>query len=318
MAIPFRKSSEWSQFGAVCILAIGLMVVDARTKWLVMPRNVMAVAVAPVQIIASIPTAIGRIFNNILSAEPDIKLAYDNLRNEYFQLKAETLSLRSLQEENEDLRALLDASQRLKEKITLAELINVSIDPYNHSILVGRGLRHGVYGGQAVIDDQGVIGQVVEVMPFNSSVLLITDPGHALPVQVQRTGLRTVVYGTGSVSMLRVPYLNQNSDISIGDVLISSGLGGRFPNGYPVATITQVEVIQDEAFMQVSAKPIAKLDRSNHVLLLSRDQTRSNENIGSLPKLVSQPSVTSSEAGQSQNFQTESSPNDAANAAVDD
>jgi rod shape-determining protein MreC len=285
MANPFRKNSEWSQFGVVCILAVALMVMDARTKWLEMPRNVLAVAIAPVQILASLPTAIGRVFTNLISAEPDIKLAYDNLRNEYFQLKAETLSLRSLQEENEDLRALLDASQRLKEKITLAELINVSIDPYNHSILVGRGLRHGVYGGQAVIDDQGVIGQVTEVMPFNSSVLLITDPGHALPVQIQRTGLRTVVYGTGSVSTLRVPFLNQNSDIEPGDVLLSSGLGGRFPNGYPVAIITDVDVIQDEAFMEVSAKPIAKLDRSNHVLLLSRGEP-SNSNDLRVPNVL--------------------------------
>jgi len=215
----------------------------------------------------------------MLSAEPNIKIAYENLRNEYFQLKAESLLLRTLADENEDLRTLLDATKRLNEKITLAELINVTIDRYNHRILVGRGIRNGVYAGQAVIDDQGVIGQVTEVMPFNSSVMLITDPGHALPVQVQRTGLRTVVYGTGSVSLLRVPFLNQNSDIQIGDVLISSGLGGRFPNGYPVATVSDVDVIQDEAFIRVSAKPIAKLDRSNHVLLLSR-QARLDEGEG--------------------------------------
>jgi len=319
MAIAFRKGSEWSQFGAVCILAISLMVVDARTNWLVMPRNIMAVAITPVRTLASMPSAIGRTFNSALSAEPDIKLAYDNLRNEYFQLKAETLSLRGLQEENEDLRALLDASQRVKETITLAELINVSIDPYNHSILVGRGLRHGVYGGQAVIDDQGVIGQVVEVMPFNSSVLLITDPSHALPVQVRRTGLRTVVYGTGSKSMLRVPYLNQNSDIQTGDVLISSGLGGRFPNGYPVATVSEVEIIQDEAFMRVSATPIAKLDRSNHVLLLSRDQSSSNDNVIPLrlPLNEELSNGTNSSSGSKQDVQAENSPSDAINVSAE-
>ena len=137
--------------------------------------------------------------------------------------------------------------------------------------MVGRGLRDGVYVGQAVIDDQGVIGQVTEVMPLNSIIVLITDPRHALPVQVERNGLRTVVNGTGSVSILRVPYLNQNSDIVVGDVLISSGMGGRFPNGYPVAIVSDVKVIEDEAFIRVTASPIAKLDRSNHVLLLSRE-----------------------------------------------
>ncbi len=271
MANPFRKSSPWSQFGIVSFVALSLMLIDANTRWLLAPRNVLAVVVSPIQYLASAPTKIGRAFRSILSAEPDIKIAYENLRNEYFQLKAETLLLRTLQAENEGLRSMLDASQRLKEKVTLAELVNVSIDRDSHTVLLGRGLRHGVYVGQAVIDDQGVIGQVTDVMPFNSSVLLITDPGHALPVQVQRTGLRTVVYGTGSVSELRVPFLNQNSDIQANDVLISSGLGGRFPNGYPVARIDSVKVIQEENFLDVSARPIAKLDRSNHVLLLSRE-----------------------------------------------
>jgi rod shape-determining protein MreC len=238
-----------------------------------------------------LPSWVKRVITETLSAEPNIKIAYENLRNEYFQLKSETLLLRALQEENQALRALLDASERLQEKITLAELINVQIDRDNHNILVGKGLRHGVYGGQAVIDDRGVIGQVIEVMPFNSSVMLITDPGHAMPVQIQRTGLRTLVYGTGSVSLLRVPFLNQNSDIREGDILISSGLGGRFPNGYPVAEITDVRIIEDEKFMQISARPIAKLDRSNHVLLLSRTKSLTPP----VPNQPQQPTATVSE-----------------------
>lgn len=271
MANPFRKKSGWQQYGIVFFISVVLMILDARTTLFNTPRNILAVVVSPIQSLASIPTTIGRYFNSAISSEPNIKIAYENLRNEYFQLKSESLLLRTLKDENEDLRKLLDATQRLKEKITLAELIDVTIDRYNHRILVGRGIRNGVYAGQAVIDDQGVIGQVTEVMPFSSSVMLITDPSHAFPVQVERTGLRTVVYGTGSVSLLRVPFLNQNSDIKEGDILVSSGLGGRFPNGYPVAEVTDVDFIQDEAFIRVSAKPIAKLDRSNHVLLLSRE-----------------------------------------------
>lgn len=272
MANPFRKNSQWSQYGLVAFFAVALMVIDARTVWLNGPRNLLSVGVTPVQILASLPTRIEGWITGQLAAEPDIKIAYENLRNEYFQLKSEALLLRALQKENQSLRELLDATDRLQEKITLAELVNVQIDRDNHSILVGKGLRHGIYGGQAVIDDRGVIGQVIEVMPFNSSVMLITDPGHALPVQVQRTGLRTLVYGTGSVSLLRVPFLNQNSDIREGDVLVSSGLGGRFPNGYPVAEVTGVKIIEDESFMQITARPVAKLDRSNHVLLLAREQ----------------------------------------------
>jgi rod shape-determining protein MreC len=272
MANSTRKSSSWLRFGIVGLLALSLLLIDTNTRWLLGPRNVLAVAISPIQYLASAPTRIGRMFTSVLSAEPDLKIAYENLRNEYFQLKAETLLLRTLQDENEGLRSLFDASKRLKDKITLAELINVSIDRDNHTLLIGRGLRHGIYVGQAVIDDQGVIGQVTDVMPFNSSVLLITDPGHALPVQVQRTGSRAVVYGTGRLSELRVPFLNQNSDIQVGDVLLSSGLGGRFPNGYPVAKVNKVKVIQDENFLDVAARPIAQLDRSNHVLLLSREK----------------------------------------------
>ena len=271
MVNQFRQNLGWRQYGVIFVLSLCLMIADAKTTWLQNLRNVLAIAVLPIQKVASIPSTIAGLGSNLLSSEPNVDVAYANLRDEYFQLKAETLLLRTLQEENRDLRTLLDASDRLNEKVTLAELINVSIDPYNHRVLVARGIRDGAYAGQAVIDDQGVIGQVTEVMPFNSSVMLITDPGHALPVQIQRTGLRTVVYGTGSVSSLRVSFLNENADIAVGDVLISSGLGGRFPNGYPVATIAQVEIIKDQAFMSVEAEPIGKLDRSNHVLLLTRE-----------------------------------------------
>lgn len=271
MANSFRKNTAWARYGAVVCLSIALMVIDSTTSWLERPRNVLSVALAPIQMLASVPARVGRFFTPALTAEADIDIAYENLRNEYFKLKSETLLLRTLEEENRDLRALLDASERLQEKITLAELRDVNLDRDNHRVAIDKGLRDGVYVGQAVIDDKGVIGQVTEVMPLSSIVVLITDPGHALPVQVQRTGLRTVVNGTGSLTSLRVPYLNQNADVQVGDVLISTGMGGRFPNGYPVAVISDVETKEDEAFIEVLASPIANLDRSNHVLLLSRE-----------------------------------------------
>lgn len=272
MANTFRKKSNWKQLGLIFVTAVVLMVIDARTHWLQAPRNGLSILLTPVQSVASIPQGVGNMVSGVLSSEADVKIAYENLRNEYFVLKSETILLQALKQENEDLRALLDASKRLKENITLAELINVSIKRDKHTVLVEKGLKHSVYVGQAVIDDQGVIGQVTDVMPYSSNVLLITDPGHATPVQVERTGLRTLVYGTGSVAVLRVPFLNQNADIKQGDVLISSGLGGRFPRGYPVATITDVKTIQDQEFLEVRATPVAKLDSSNHVLLLSRER----------------------------------------------
>jgi rod shape-determining protein MreC len=279
----FRKNSGWPQYAAVLVVSVAMMLADSRTSWLDRPRNVLSVMLSPIQWLASVPSTIGRYFTSTLTAEPDLQIAYDNLRNEYFKLKSESLLLRTLEKENQDLRALLTASDRLKEKITLAELMDVNLDRDNHRVSVGRGIRDGVYVGQAVIDDQGVIGQVTEVMPLSSIIVLITDPGHALPVQIERNGLRTVVHGTGSISLLRVLFLNQNSDILLGDVLTSSGMGGRFPNGYPVAVVTGVKVIEDEAFIRVTAEPIAKLDRSNHVLLLSRHtQTQGEKRVEQL------------------------------------
>ncbi len=266
----------------VIFTSVVLMAVDANTSWLNGPRNAMSVGLRPIQALASVPANIGRWVTGVLSAEPDIQIAHENLRNEYFKLKSETLLLRTLQKENAGLRALLDATERLEEKVTLAELMRVDLDRNNHRVSIGRGLNSSVYVGQAVIDDQGVIGQVTEVMPLSSIIVLITDPRHAMPVQVERNGLRTVVRGTGSLSELDVPYLNQNSDIQKGDVLISSGLGGRFPNGYPVAQVSDVQVIDDEAYIKVSATPIAKLDRSNHVLLLSREKREPKPKLNSL------------------------------------
>jgi len=279
----FRKNTGWSQYALVFAISAVMMVVDSRTKWLETPRNFLSVLLSPIQFIASVPSSVESYFTSTLNAEPDLQIAYDNLRNEYFKLKSESLLLRTLEEENQNLRQLLAASDRLKEKITLAELMDVNLDRDNHRVSVGLGIRDGVYVGQAVIDDEGVIGQVTEVMPFRSIIVLITDPGHALPVQIDRNGLRTVVQGTGSVSLLKVPFLNQNSDIKAGDVLISSGMGGRFPNGYPVATVTDVTVVEDEAFIKVAAEPAAKLDRANHVLLLSRQaKTQEEEHVDAL------------------------------------
>lgn len=271
MENQFRKSRGLGQFGSLMVVSIVLLIIDANTAWLNTPRNVLSVALKPIQVIASIPSGVANWVSGVTSEEPDLKIAYENLRNEYFKLKSEALLLRTLQDENAGLRALLDATERLEEKVTLAELMRVNLDRDNHRVSIRQGLSDTVYVGQAVIDDKGVIGQVTEVMPLNSVVVLITDPGHAMPVQVERNGLRTIVRGTGSLSILEVPFLNQNSDIREGDILFSSGLGGRFPNGYPVAKVIEVEVIEDQAFLKVSATPIAKLDRSNHVLLLSRE-----------------------------------------------
>ena len=184
-------------------------------------------------------------------------------------------SLQALERENEALRHLLDAAEKVQDKVLMAELIEVSLDPYTHKILVDRGLRDGTHIGQPVFDPTGVMGQVTQVMPFTSAVTLITDPGHAIPVQVRRNGLRAVAFGTGNSDRMRISYLSQVADIRVGDVLLSSGLGGRFPTGYPVAKVLSVENDPGEAFLHIEAQPTAKIDRSSQVLLVWRRENQS-------------------------------------------
>lgn len=271
MANRFRSDPVGIRFVLVTLLALAVIVVDATSAWFDTPRNVLSVLLRPVQQLASVPQSIAQSFASLLDSEPDVKVAYDNLREEYFQLKAQSLLLEGLAKENDKLRALLGASPRLRESIVLAAIVNADIDRDNHTFVVAKGLRDGIYQGQAVIDDQGVVGQVTEAMPLTSSVALITDPGHALPGQIERNGLRAVVQGTGLLNELKVPFFNINSDIQEGDLILSSGLGGRFPAGYPVARVSSVRVVDDSAFIDVRATPIARLEQLTSVLILSRE-----------------------------------------------
>ena len=271
MANRFRRDPDGLRLVLATIISVSVIVIEVTSPWLDTPRNLLSVVLRPVQQLAAVPQRVANSFNSALESEPDVKVAYENLREEYFQLKAETLLLESLQKENDDLRTLLGASPRLRETLILASIVSANIDRDQHTFVVGQGQRDNIHHGQAVIDDLGVIGQVTEVMPLTSNITLITDPGHALPAQIERNGLRAVVQGTGLLDELRVPFLNLNSDIQEGDLLISSGLGGRFPAGYPVARVSNVRIIEDEAFIEVTAEPIAKLSKSTSVLILARE-----------------------------------------------
>jgi rod shape-determining protein MreC len=174
----------------------------------------------------------------------------------------------SLTEENRRLRALLDGSRTLEIEFQFAELIDVDLDPFSHRVMIDRGNDREVQVGQAVIDGAGVMGQVEEVNLHFSRVRLISDPNHALPVQLNRTGLRTVAYGIGSTAQLSLPNLPREADVREGDLLVTSGLGKRFPAGYPVAVIETVDRSEGRMFAEAMARPLAALDRGREVLLL--------------------------------------------------
>lgn len=200
------------------------------------------------------------------------KLEQENetLRTELLIHKRKLQQMASMAAENVRLRQLLNSKETIEDRVIVAELIGISPDVNTQKVIVNRGSRHGVYVGQAMVDANGLMGQVVEVGERSSKVLLITDSTHALPVQINRNGVRLVAEGVGNPDVFRLSlrYVANTMDIQEGDLLVTSGLGGRFPEGYPVAEVTKVDVDASQEFMRVLARPMAAMDRSRHVLLV--------------------------------------------------
>lgn len=195
----------------------------------------------------------------------------EQLRERTLILEAKVAKMASLSAENARLRQLLNSSAHLDDSVLIAELIGVSSDPLRHIVIVNKGRDAGVYVGQAVIDARGLVGQVLEVSAYFSRVMLITDSTHAVPVQVNRNGVRAIAEGTGMIDELTLAHVASTMDIRVGDLLVTSGLGGHFPAGYPVAVVTAVDASSND-FMKVKARPSALLDQSRYLLLIFREK----------------------------------------------
>lgn len=198
------------------------------------------------------------------------------LRTEVLVLKRKLQQMAALTAENTRLRQLLNSADTIEDRVLVAELIGVSPDPVKHKIMINRGSDEGVYVGQPVVDAFGLVGQVVEVGRYTSMVLLITDATHALPVQVNRNGIRLVAEGQGNLFELQLRFVSNTTDVQEGDLLVTSGLDQRFPPGYPVALVESVTYDPGKPFVTVIAKPMAELNRNRHVLLVfERNQAAS-------------------------------------------
>ncbi len=249
-------------------MAASLALLAGEQKALLNPmRALLASAVYPLQRLISSPTQVAGELGEFFSSRPRLLEENAQLRQEQLLLKAKLLKFAAMEQENLRLRGLLDTSFKLGEQVMIAELLSVNVAPYEHLVVVNKGSRFGVYAGQPVMDGNGVVGQVLRVAPFSAEVILITDPNHAIPVQVNRNGLRTIAQGTGQFDQLSLPYLTGNADIQPGDLLVSSGLGGVFPQGYPVATVTALPQ-QAGASVKLGATPVARLDRIREVLMV--------------------------------------------------
>jgi rod shape-determining protein MreC len=175
----------------------------------------------------------------------------------------------ALEAENARLRALLDSTTKVDDSILIAEIVSVDMNPYRNMIVVNKGSDEGVYMGQAIIDADGIVGQITRDRYYTAEAMLVTDVDHALPVELARNGLRSIAVGTGELNRLSLPFLPSNADVREGDLLVSSGLGGTFPPGYPVGVIRRVNSVTGQPFLEVDAEPAAALNRIREVLLVT-------------------------------------------------
>jgi len=249
-------------------LSIALIVADHRQQHLEQLRSTLAVIVYPLHYLASLPDTLGQALQGRLAKEEELRRSNRELQRDNLMLRARMQQFESLESENRRLRDLLGSSIRIGERVLIAELLSVDLDPYRQQVLINKGSATGIFPGQPVLDANAVMGQVVQVNPLTSSVLLITDASHALPVQINRNGLRTIAAGTGLINRLELSHLPNNADVREGDLLVTSGLGGHFPPGYPVARVAEVRHEPGKPFATVIATPTARLDRSREVLLV--------------------------------------------------
>jgi rod shape-determining protein MreC len=253
---------------------MALVVFGLYTDRLDFLRQKLSVLATPFYQLTDIPRRLNDWRQDIFVSRADLRAENDSLRTELLVHQRKLQQMASLAAENVRLRQLLNASEMLQDTVLIVELIGVSPNPLSHKVLINRGASSGVFKGQPVLDAFGLMGQVIEVSRDSSTVLLISDSTHAIPVQVNRNGVRAIAEGTGDLNSLSLRHVSANTDIREGDLLVSSGLGDRFPVGYPVAEVTQVVRDPGKAFLTVLAKPMARLDRSRHLLLVfeNRDQ----------------------------------------------
>jgi rod shape-determining protein MreC len=264
-------------------LSAVLMVMDHKYKSLESVRDALSVLVYPIQLSIEIPGSISDWFSESLATRRKLQEEIDSLRTQHFVQKAQMQKLAALEVENIRLRELLDSSFEVGEKVLIAELMSVNLDPYKHQVVINKGELHDVYPGQPLVDADGVMGQIVHAGPYSSTAILITDTSHAIPIQVNRNGLRSIALGSGAINRLELPYVPNSADIQAGDLLTTSGLGGRFPPGYPVATVATVEHDPGNAFAKVIATPLAHLNRSREVLLVWPSPATSVESTDNIP-----------------------------------
>lgn len=254
-------------------IGMTLMYVDDQEDHLNTVRSGIGAAMYPLQVVVDAPVRFWSWMTESTASRNQLEIENARLRTEQLLTRARLQRLNALEAENERLRALLEARGRVRDDIRVAEILSIDTNPYGHSLTINVGTDDGVFEGQALVDADGVIGQVIRPGIMTSEGMLISDPGHALPVEVNRNGLRTIAKGTGENDKLTLLAVVNNADIEVGDLLVTSGLGGAFPAGYPVAIVETVTRIPQAPYAEVSARPSAALGQVREVMLVNSQQT---------------------------------------------
>lgn len=250
------------------VAAVLLMVLDARGGWLTWFRGQSALLIEPTYRLASVPGRAAGAARDLFVGRRTLLRENRQLRTELLAVKARENRLLAVQRENQRLRALLGGTRGYLIQSRLAAIMDIDLDPFRHRVVLDQGLADGVRPGQVLIDGSGVVGQVISAAPGFATALLVSDPDHAVPVQVARSGLRLIAYGSGETDRLRLPNIPQSGDIRIGDELVTSGIGGTFPAGFPLGRVLSVRDDPVRLFRVAEVKPAAALDRIGEVLLV--------------------------------------------------
>ena len=283
-----RGGSPGFRFALYATLAVVVMYLDQRQHYLERVRYVLQAVAYPVQLAVNSPPAAWAWLRQTFESRERLQAENARLRAGQRDLELRSLSYEALARENGELRGLRAALPPIADRWLAAEIVNIQLSSLRQRLLINRGAVNGVFKAQAVLDARGLIGQTTHVGPWSAEVILITDPEHAVPVRIERTGLRTIAVGAADATSLALPYLPANADIKSGDLLVTSGLGGVFPQGYPVARVTVVHRDAVQPLAHVRAEPLAHVDTDSEVMLVwfhadhPAAPTRAGDSLGEL------------------------------------
>lgn len=253
----------------LALIALALLYFDHQSKAVETARYSLTSLVHPIQWLVDTPSRVSLFLSQAFSSHTRLTRENQKLRDTNRILQAQLLQLASLKHENKNLRSLLNSSARIPNQFTTARLLAVNMDPFRQRVIINKGVRDGTEDGMPVLDEHGLMGHILKAYPYHSEVMLISDIYHATPVRVLRNGIRSIAAGLGRTDYLNLLYLPVNTDIIEGDLLVTSGLGGKFPPDFPVARVSKVLRPDSSPFAQVSAEPLAGLSYSREVLLIT-------------------------------------------------